>query len=334
MPKRRRHAVRPAAGPRAGFTLAELMVTVVLLGIVCAALLTFLNRQQRFYRSANEIIDARTQLRQAAGILPLDVRGVSTVGRDLLVIEPTRLRMLGNFGSAVVCARPAGALFAHSVYLPPLNAAKNTYTTWFMPPQQGDSVFLFDENVGRGASDDRWVRFAIDSVIPEPASVCPPTATPSFTLASEDAKPRYRVRVRLPGRLRDNTEILAIPDSVKVGAAVRFERPVEYQLYQPAGSALWYLGFRESRQAGWTPLQPLGGPYRPAGGAAGDGVSFRYYTGAGVQVASTGDPVTVSRVDMVVRAAGTDRTNVISRKGPGGLFADSLALRVAIRNRF
>lgn len=324
-------AAPDAAVRRRGFTLPELLVAMVLFGLVSATLMTLLNRQQKFYRSANEIIDTRSQLRQAAGLLPLDLRGMSTVGRDLIALEPARVRLLGNFGSGVVCERGAGSDAAHTIYLPPLNAKKNTYTTWFMTPRAADSVFLYDEGADRGAVDDRWVRFAIDAIDSvATATICAPTATPGFTTASEDALYRYGIRVRLPGKLADGTDVLAIPDSVKIGAGVRFERPVEYSLYQPTGSAQWFLGFRESRNGAWSTVQPIGGPYRAPG--AGAGVGFRYFTDAGVEVTAGGDPRTVARVDMVVRAEGTDRTNVISRKA-SGVFEDSLRVRVAIRNR-
>ena len=51
---------RPAR-PRArrGFTVIELMVTVVLFGLVMASLMGVLARQQRFSRGTNEVIDTR-----------------------------------------------------------------------------------------------------------------------------------------------------------------------------------------------------------------------------------------------------------------------------------
>ena len=323
-----------AAADRRGFTLPELVVAMVLFSIVAGTLLTVLERQQRFYRSANEIIDTRSQLRQATGLLPLDLRSMSTVGRDLLVMEPTRVQLLGNFGSGVVCERPTvGASdYSDTFYLPPLNAEANTYTTWFMPPLEADSVFVYDENLDRGAVDDRWVRFAIHSIEPvTDATICAPTATPSFTRAGENSKPRWKVRVRVPGKLVDGTDVAAIPDSVKIGAGVRFERPVEYRLYQPSATGEWFLGFRERRADAWTDVQPLAGPYRAPGAAP--GLGFRYFTDVGAEVFAGGDLRTVARVDMIVRGEGTDRTNAISRDAASGVFQDSLRVRVAVRNR-
>ena len=325
-----------AAARRRGFTLPELIVAMAIFALVSASLVALLNRQQKFYRSANEIIDTRSQLRQAAGLLPLDLRGISTVGRDLIQFDATSIRLLGNYGSGIVCQRGTLLEATHTVYLPPLNGERNTYTTWYMTPKAADSVFLYDEGNDRGAVDDRWVRFAIDAIDSVKTSalfpVCAPTASPSFTAATENDQYRYRVRVKLPGTTGDAVPlpVAAIPDSVKVGAAVRFERPVEYSLYQPSGTSLWYLGFRESRGGAWSTVQPIGGPYREPGTAA--GVGFRYYNDVGGEVVAGGDARTIARVDMVVRAAGTDRTNVISRKADG-VFEDSLRVRVAIRNR-
>ena len=68
---------------RAGFTLIELLISMVLMGLVSAAIVKLLLRQQRFYNSATDLIQTRQQIRQAAGMLPSDLRGISSVGADI-----------------------------------------------------------------------------------------------------------------------------------------------------------------------------------------------------------------------------------------------------------
>ena len=50
---------------RSGFTLVELLVVLLLLTIVGGALMRMVNNQQRFYRGTYDLIELRSQLRQA-----------------------------------------------------------------------------------------------------------------------------------------------------------------------------------------------------------------------------------------------------------------------------
>jgi prepilin-type N-terminal cleavage/methylation domain-containing protein len=323
MPRRNLSAATGAPARRRGFTLAELLVAMVLLTIVMTSVITLLLRQQRFYASANEVIDSRSQLRQAASILPADLRGLSTPGSDFIAISPTSVTVLANFGSAVICNHTA-----NTFVIPPLNAVRNMYTTWSRTPVVGDSVFILDEGPSEGAQDDVWLRYAISVAPVDAAGSCPVSAT-SFTDAA-DPGPPMRVTIDLPGGLLN---ILSPPAglgaSVKVGSVVRFVRPVQYSLYQAADTR-WYLGIRDYVGGAWTTVQPVSGPYEtPAGGAT--GMSFAYFNEAGAPVTTMAGAPTISRIDMVVRTLGTDKRNSFGKNG--ALFRDSLAVRVAIRNR-
>src|SRR5207248_11613168 len=80
----------PAAVPMkraSGFTLAELMLVVALLGLVVGATMTVLVRQQQFYRSAGQISGVREQLRQAIGAITTDLRAVSPLDGDFYAIS-------------------------------------------------------------------------------------------------------------------------------------------------------------------------------------------------------------------------------------------------------
>src|SRR5213075_3310998 len=65
---------------RAGFTLIEILVVLVLMGVFMAAMVKLLLRQQRFYNSTSQLIQTRSQLRQTAFMLPSDLRGISRQG--------------------------------------------------------------------------------------------------------------------------------------------------------------------------------------------------------------------------------------------------------------
>jgi hypothetical protein len=252
-------------------------------------------------------------------------------------MNPTSVQVLANFGSAVICDRRAGGALpsASQFDLPPLDGVKNTYTTWIRQPRAGDSLMVLDEGAKRGAEDDEWLRFAIAGV-EQRTDACP---TGLYTDAAEAGRVRYRVTVKLPGRSKGGmlgeTNVAAVPATVLTGAGVRFERPVEYSLFQSTVDSRWYLGVKIFEDGKWSAREPVSGPYRPAaaGGVAGaSGLTFRYYTDRGVELSATSDPTLVSRIDIMARTLGTDTRNVISR-GKTGAFEDSLALRVAIRNR-
>jgi len=308
---------------RAGFTLAELMVAMVLFGIVGTTILNLLIRQQRFYRSASEIVDARSQLRQAASLLPSDLRGISTVGNDVRVMRDTLVQVLANYGSGVACVKPTG----NAIQIPARNTSLNSYSTWSDTPAAGDTVIVFDENASRGAEDDRWIRYALTAVPDSLATYC---AGSAFLATGESGKGGWRLQLGTTGKIPGSSSVTGIPTTVQAGAVVRLERPVEYALYKPSGDTRWFLGYREMRAGTWTTRQAVSGPYRPAGTAA--GVSFRYYTDAGAELVAGGDSTKVARIDLMLRARGDDSRNLISR-GAGGRFSDSLAVRIGIRNR-
>ena len=120
-----------------------------------------------------------------------------------------------------------------------------------------------------------------------------------------------------------------LPDSVKVGAVVRFTRPVRYNLYQEA-SGSWYVGLSEYTGS-WGASSPLAGPFRAYGSGdnGNSGLQFRFYDSLGVRITNMANKKDVARVDMFLRtnagiAAVTERH--------GAALADSVLMRVAIRN--
>lgn len=336
-PKLPRAGAATPARPRPGFTLTELLITLVLLAVVGGALIGTLGRQQRFYNHAGEAIEQRSQLRQAASILPADFRGLSSVGHDILAINSTSVRLLANIGSGVICNRPA-ALTNDTFELPPLSAARNAYTSWSSAPQPGDTVMIFDEGPLRGAEDDTWLRFTVAELTTHTTDYCP-GANILIHPTADVGKARFRIRVALPGRsiktdalgVVTTTPVAAIPPTVvSPGAVVRFVRPVEYALFQSGQDTKWYLGIREYRGGAWGSRQVVSGPYGTAGSTA-DAMSFRYFTRDGLSVPPTGNRTSVARIDMVIRGATAAKNDFSS--STGGQFADSLAVRVAVRNR-
>jgi prepilin-type N-terminal cleavage/methylation domain-containing protein len=313
MPRLTRSSLRA----RRGFTLTELMITVVLFALVMAALMNVIVRQQKFYRGANEVIDTRTQIRQAMSVLPLDLRAVSSIGADIKSISDTAVTVLATFGTGVTCS-----VGVTDFQLPPLALTQHTLTSWSSTPQAGDSVFIYDEGGLRGSEDDTWQRAQVASVDSTTAGCAP------FLLADGSQNGLYRYTVHLRSSLNP---------SVIPGAVVRFARPVRYHFYQ-ASDAKWYLGYSSFTEAagGWVGPQPLAGPYRPfdATGAT-TGLHFRFYAANGTTQITTNDSISraaIARVDLQLQGIGS-ATNSAVMLAANASFRDSLLVRVAIRNR-
>src|SRR5687768_2714337 len=137
---------------RPGFSLVELIVILALSTVVMGGLTSVLVRQQRFYRGTADLIETRSQIRQAAGIIPSDLRGVSTVGGDIISITDTSMVFRATIGQAVACV-----VVGNEIVIPPLTLAnKNTLASFAVTPQTGDTVFVYDDGPSAAAADDQW----------------------------------------------------------------------------------------------------------------------------------------------------------------------------------
>src|SRR5436190_24188940 len=127
---------------RRGFTLIELLISMVLMGLVSAAIVKVLLRQQRFYNSTNDLINTRQQIRQAAAMLPADLRGISSVGGDISAMSDSALDFRGVFGTSIVCTNNGAGLLST---VPRVLASGAAMTNWSRIPAVGDSVLVYND---------------------------------------------------------------------------------------------------------------------------------------------------------------------------------------------
>ena len=302
---------------RAGFSLVEVLVALTMLGIVGAALIATITRQQQFYRDASGTMTVRRELRSGASILPTELRSVSRAGNvagtqtDILETTERRMRFRATTGSSIICEKGAGIVT--SFVIPPPNLARHTLTAWYEMPAVGDQVAIFNEGPLTGAEDDDW-HYATIVGVSTSTSACFPSPYMDDVLDAPASKPRYRITVAALGGL---------PADIKVGAVVRFLREVQYQLYQPSGSNRWFLGYQQQVNNTWTAMAPVAGPYR---GPGEDGLRFQFYDTTG---AVTADRDRISRVDVMLKGQ-ADRA--VARERRGTPFRDSLLFRIGVRN--
>jgi len=282
-----------------------------LLGIVATGIMTVVMRQQQFYRSATEVIDTRQQIRQAAAVVPVDIRGVSSVGGDILNMSDSSLDVRGNIGSAIVCSHTA-----NSVTIPPISLANNRYFTTFLTrPKLNDVLIIFDDK-DAGNQDDDWIPYTISNIDSTTAGCT------SFTDSVADAG-KYRYVYTFSSNLST---------TITDGAPLRMARGVKYSLYKSASDGLWWMGYRECRGDGSScaALQPVSGPYKPyvAGDTILSGVNFVYRDSTG---AITTNKANVARVEMFIHG----QTQAAVALGGGKLapYSDYMKVTIALRNR-
>ncbi|HMH82804.1 MAG TPA: prepilin-type N-terminal cleavage/methylation domain-containing protein [Gemmatimonadales bacterium] len=290
---------------RRGFTLIELMVALVLMGLVSTAVYKVLVSNQRLYLAQTQQIDLQQNIRAAATILPAEFRELDAADGDITGMGPDSIRMRAMRQLAFVCNTPAlgggiGQLDL-TIRATPMYGNRLSFAA-------GDSLLVYWEGDPSKRSDDIWLPAQVQSILATGA-VCNdsgPTLNQGFSLRMQ------------PNWI--NNAALNIANAITRGAPVRGYDKVVYRTYQ-AADGNWYLGQRNPAQGGT--IQPVIGPLIGA-----NGVTFSYYDSIG---AVTNLPTQVAQIEIVLRA----RTASPIRSGGAGVQAykvDSMVTRVALRN--
>jgi prepilin-type N-terminal cleavage/methylation domain-containing protein len=322
---------RAAARRRSGFTLTELMIVVVLIGLIGTALSVLLMRQQRFHRAVVSITDSRARMRDIATILPTDLRSVSSAGSDILAFDETSVQFRAFVGTSVACDYPNAASDS-LIGLPPVRMASGTIlSAWINPPAPGDIAYVYSDGTDVGNADDDWTRFTIVDTLPSTnASWCPSTNVPPFTTAADNGEKRYRLRLS------------AKPSATahKAGAVIRFAREVKYSAYE-ATDGQWYVGYQvctpdaSPTTAGTCGTRELlAGPILPAtSDTLTSGFFLVFYNQTGTRITDVALKAQIARVSIGIRATSESlrQASATGRSTIAG--GDSLRIVVGIRNR-
>jgi prepilin-type N-terminal cleavage/methylation domain-containing protein len=280
---------------KAGFTLIELMVAIVLSTAVLGAVYSLLTNNQRFYRAQSQIVDVQQNVRAVGQILPSELRELAASDGDIIEMSDTALTIKAMRGFGLTCAPSVPATGAVTLR----NSLLSGYRS--IDPTR-DSVLVFRDGDSTRSSDDRWLHAAILSV-----------TTAGVTCTDGQAGTRLLLTGMGGG--------LGLLDSVSVGSPVRTFEVVNYRLYEDA-SGSWWLGVRTFASGAWSSTSPVAGPLRPD-----DGITFTYFDSDG---AGTNDPTEVAQIELVVRGRSGQPINVKGR--PVGEYEDSVTVRVALRN--
>ena len=310
MPRLAKQVQRPRRVKRAGLTLVELLVTLVLIAGIGTIVSKMMLDQQRFYQRMNEQMGVRRELRSAMSMMPGDMRSLSSVGGDIISFDATTLRYRSTIGASIICAKTA----PNTLDIPPLDMARTTLTAWSSRPVAGDTVYAFRAD-SMGAGGDSWTAHRIVSVTPSSA-LC--LASPYVDAALDLGKLRYRLVVSPD-----------VADSVKVGAAIRFLRSTEYSVV--AGeTGKYYVGRSEYVGGAWSAPTPVLGPFSAPSAAGTGGMRFVMFDSTGAEVSPAGNLSSVSRIDLTLRGEGSSSSGKVAGKTDS---KDSIAFRIALRNR-
>lgn len=312
MPPLRRTPSGAPRGTRAGFTIIDLLVSLVLVVGLGAVMSAMWVGQLRAFARSKEASYAQRDLRMGLSLLPMDLRAASVQLADLRSMTDSAIRLRATIGSSIACARPDN----QTIDIPPQALANNVLTSWYTQPQVGDWVTIYVSS-DADPSKDSWRLLQITSFAAAPATACVGAPFTDPTLDPPATKPRWRIG------LNDTVSVV----EAGPGKPIRFLRLVKYALTKSAATNRWYLGYSDSVSGAWSTTQAVAGPFA-AYGASGSGIAFTYFDTTGAQLANPAAGARIGRVDVVLRTASRVRqgTGLVNQR-------DSVALRIALRNR-
>jgi prepilin-type N-terminal cleavage/methylation domain-containing protein len=292
----------PMSRGRRGFTMIELLVALVLLGLVSAALYRVLVNNQRLYMAQTQRIDLSQNIRAASTILPAEFRELDASEGDITAMSATSISMRAMRWLGFACNTPGlgGALNGVSVIVRGGAPGQPLFFGARGIDNNRDSVLIYYDGNVNSRTDDFWATGAI-------------TAAPNGQNCNDGTNgQRLILNINLLG-LGPN-----VAGAIPLGAPVRgFERVV-YQLYQPAGDTSWYVGFQPAGQS----MQPLIGP------VLSNGLTFQYFDVNGNVTAVRNQ---VARIDITVRARTTGAVRA-GGQAARATIVDSVLTSVALRN--
>jgi hypothetical protein len=238
-------------GSRGGFTLVELMLSLVMMLAVSGTLYRLVFSSQRLSRAQAERIAVQSSLRGAALVVGNELRELNAVPggtgteTDLLSLGATAVAYRGMRGFGYTCQALGAGL---------LRLSRSSFTGYRDPQPGRDSVLLYAPGL-RAPADSSWIPMAITKV--STSEPCSGAAAPAITLTT-----------------------VASPSlgPVPAGAPVRVYELMELASYR--SDRQWWLGMRSLTTA--EAIQPLFGPL------AEDGFRLDYADGSGLPTAVRG----------------------------------------------
>jgi prepilin-type N-terminal cleavage/methylation domain-containing protein len=242
-----RPSMHGKAGLRRGFTIIEMLVSMVIGLMVLTSVVQLLIVQGRGYRKQREVVDIRETSREASALLSWDVRQSAIGGSPLAALGVNSITIRSPRGVGTICAKHP-TLARYGLWKSGGNILATT----------DDSALVYE--VGR----DNWQALRITAV-----------GTPAAMGVAACAWPGAR-----PPDIVVEFAVAAKTDTsyIKVGAPFRNFRRVQYAEFQLNNR--WWLGRKVGAAASYEQLTgPLLAP-------ASNGLAFTYYDTLGAVTAN------------------------------------------------
>jgi prepilin-type N-terminal cleavage/methylation domain-containing protein len=282
---------------RRGFTLVEILVSLVVMLIVAGSIYSMLNANQRLSRAQSERVSLQSNVRSGALIVATELRELNTViggnvdQNDILTspLLPSDITYRAMRGMGFVCQTPTAT---------EIRVARSSYSGYRDPVAIRDSLYVF---IDGSPGADSWLPLRVTGV--NLASACGGASAIAFTVPS-------------------NATLTTA--SIPVGTPVRVYEVMQLKLYVNGGKS--WLGAL-SASAGETSIQPVLGPL-----VAGNGLAFQYLDAS---ENATTDPKAVKSIKATVVGV-TDRDINLGNGSSGALASvqDTLVAQVVLRNAF
>jgi len=248
---------------RGGFTLAEVMISLVLTLVVGGTLYRLLLTTQRTSRAQAQRVELQSNLRAGSTIVLNELRELSAATggsggqNDILVAGSTALVYRAMRGMGFICAPPTATS---------IRIARSSFTGPRDPQGDRDEALIFLEDRAAAGTEDIWLGMKIVAVAT--GAACPGALGPGITLTV------------LPG-----PSVAALD----AGTPVRITEVMELRLYESGG--LSWLGARSVSSG--EAIQPLVGPL-----TRGSGFRLDYLDAAGTP---TADRTSIKSIRIALR---------------------------------
>jgi prepilin-type N-terminal cleavage/methylation domain-containing protein len=285
---------------RRGYTIVELLVVLLLLGVVSGAIYRLLNATQRVSRAQTERVEMESNMRMGALFLPAELREVGfdtsavtgSVTPDIIQMNRDSIAFRTVRASGIICNVASGEVVVDTLF----NYAQTK------PPAVNFTLGLFAERQENTTADDSWENYPITNVSTGACSATYPYS------------PRNGIRIVAAGVPSLGSGV------VTIGSPLHVYENVVYRGFSQGGE--YWLGTR-SLSLGQTTFQPVLGPL-----FSDSGFQLGFFDRTGV---ATTVPNDVRALQITLRALSSQRIDG-SGGSVGARTVDSLVTVVQLRN--
>jgi prepilin-type N-terminal cleavage/methylation domain-containing protein len=277
---------------RRGFTLVEVLIALLIMGMVTGAIYKLLNANQRLAVAQAEQVSLQSNVRTGSLVVPSELRELNTVSagaaaqNDVTDADADAVQYRAARGLGLLCQVPAAG---------ELRISQASWTGIRAPSVPRDDLYLFVDGDQDEDEDDTWLQVDVTGVASSPTAC----------------------GVGAPGWIL--TVATVMPGGVPVNTPVRLFEVMRLQLTSVDGR--WWLG-AQSISGGDPALTPVLGPLTD------DGFALQYFDSTG---AVTADLTAIKSIGITVQGL-TDGAVRPNGSGALGHPEETLATQVMLRN--